>query len=146
MTGRRPSPASKSSISAWPLRARATSRDLLTQVAGIHPLNERWAFAAGSQFTFSTASLSTTGSEKYVALPGGVLRYMIPELSPGRFVAPEVRYQFDTGGDPHRHHLSDLQRQPLLNWQLPHDTFVNLFPSADIRIKLGFCEGKASRR
>jgi hypothetical protein len=84
--------------------------DLLTQVAGIYTLDDRWAFAAGSQFTFSTASLSTTGTGKYVALPGAVFRYMLPELSPGSFASPEVLYQFDMGGDPHRHHLSGRVR------------------------------------
>jgi hypothetical protein len=58
------------------------SGNLLTQVGVIYTLNDRWAFAAGSQFTFPTASRAATGSEQYVALPGAVFRCMLPERPP----------------------------------------------------------------
>lgn len=113
------------------------SGNLLTQVGVIYTLNERWAFAAGSQLTFPTASRQATGSGTYTALPGAVLRYMLPELSPGSFFAPEVLYEFDVGGDTGDGHVSELQLQPTLDWELPHGVFLNLFPSADIRVNLG---------
>lgn len=117
------------------------SGDLLTQAGAIYTLNERWAFAAGSQFTFPTGSRETTGTGKYIALPGVVARCMLPELSPGSFFAPEVLYQFDVGGDHERSHVRQLQLQPTLQWELPLDAFVSLFPSSDIRINLGKPQG-----
>lgn len=118
------------------------SGNLLVQAAAIYTLNERWAFAAGSQVTFPTASRDATGSGKYVALPGAVLRVMLPELSAGSFFAPEMVYAFDVGGDPEGSHTSELQLQPTLDWELPHGVFLNLFPSSDIRINLGPPRGR----
>jgi hypothetical protein len=117
------------------------SGNLLTQVAAIYTPNERWAFAAGSEVTFPTASRETTGSATYTALPGAVFRCMLPELSAGSFVAPEMLYAFDVGGDPDGSHVSELQLQPTLDWELPRGVFLQLFPSSDIRINLGKPQG-----
>jgi hypothetical protein len=116
--------------------------DALAQVVGIYTLDSSWAFGAGAQFTFPTASRVTMGTGKYVALPGAVFRRMLPELSPGSFIAPELLYAFDVGGDPERGHVSELQLQPTLDWELSHGVFLNLFPSSDIRINLGAPHGR----
>jgi hypothetical protein len=116
------------------------SGNLLNQAALIYTLNDRWAFAGGSQVKYPTASRATTGSTGYQVLPGAVVRAMLPELSLGSFFAPEILYAFDVG-EPDS---GELQLQPTLNVELPHGLFLNLFPNPDIRINLG--EPKGSGR
>ncbi len=111
--------------------------NLLTQLGLIYTANERWAFAAGSQVTYPSASRAATGSSAYEVLPGVVARMMLPELGPGSFFAPEILYAFEAG----EAEAGDLQLQPTLNVQLPHGVFLNLFPSSDIRIDLGRPKG-----
>jgi hypothetical protein len=114
--------------------------NLLNQVGLIYTPNDRWAFAAGSQVKWPTASRATAGSSAYQVLPGAIVRAMLPELSPGSFFAPEALYSFEVG-DPGS---GELQLQPTLSVQLSRRWFVNLFPSSDIRINLG--EPKGSGR
>jgi hypothetical protein len=47
-----------------------------------------------------------------------------------------LRYDFDVGGDESRGHISELQLAPLVNFALPDNGFLNLYPSSDIRIDL----------
>jgi hypothetical protein len=111
--------------------------DLLTQVAIIKTLSSRWAVGAGSRLIFPTASQDQMGSGRYQAVPIVRARYMWPELSPGSHAQALVRYQFDYAGDGKRNHVSNLQFQPAIYFRLPDSWFVELYPSADIRINLG---------
>jgi len=112
------------------------SGDLLTQLAVIYTIDARWAAAAGSQLTFPSASRAETGAGTYGALPGAVVRCMLPELGAGSFFSPEVLYQFDFGGGAGAAPVRALQIQPTLDVELPRGFFLNLFPSPDIRIDL----------
>lgn len=111
--------------------------DLLTQIAIIKTLDPRWAVGAGSQFIFPTASKAEMDSGRYQAVPIVGVRYMWPEISSGSFAEAVIRYQFDYAGGSNRHHVSNLQFQPALNIHLPDFWFVELYPSADIRVNLG---------
>jgi hypothetical protein len=64
-------------------------------------------------------------------------RYSLPGISKGSWAAVLGRYDFDIAGDNDRGHLSELQLAPLVNFALPDNWFVNLYPSTDIRINLG---------
>jgi hypothetical protein len=63
---------------------------------------------------------------------------MLPEISSGSFFAPEALYAFDAGQPD----SGELQLQPKLNVELPRGVFLNLFPSADLRINLGKPQGR----
>jgi hypothetical protein len=112
------------------------SGDVLTQMAVIYTVDDLWAAAVGSQLTFPTASRDDTGSGTWAALPGLVVRRMLPELSDGSFFAPEVLYQVNYGDGAGAAPVRDLQIQPTLDVELPRGFFLNLFPSSDIRIDL----------
>ena len=97
---------------AW----RFGSGDLLSEADVIHYLNERWAMAAGTQVLFPTASHDVTGDDTWIIGPSGLVRAMLPEISPDSFVAPHLFYAFDIGGAGGSDHVSELHLQPLLHW------------------------------
>ena len=117
---------------AW----RFGTADLLSEADVIHYLNERWAIAAGAQVLFPTASRDVTGDDTWIVGPSGLVRAMLPEISPDSFVAPHLFYAFDTGGDGVRDHVSELHLQPLLHWAPTPSLFFELFPAADIVVNL----------
>ena len=62
---------------------------------------------------------------------------MLPEVSEGSYFAPQVRYGLDFGGNDEGPMLRQLRLMPTLNINLPHDLFLTLFPSPDIRWNYG---------
>lgn len=112
------------------------SSNVLVQPAAIYTIDPSWAVAVGSQVLFPTASRAATGSAAYTARPGVVVRRMLPAIGDGSFFAPEILYSFDFGGGSDGDRGRQLQFQPTLDWELPRGFFLNLFPSADIRIDL----------
>ena len=61
---------------------------------------------------------------------------MLPEISPGSYFAPQVRYGIDFEGNDDGRLLRQLRFAPTLNINLPHNLFFTLYPSPDIRLEL----------
>lgn len=131
-------PASDDADAAW----RFGSGDLLSEAAGIYYPDDRWALALGGQMVFPTASRAATGAGAWVLGAGGLVRAMLPELSPDSFFATQIVYGFDVGGRCDREHVSAPRLQPLLHWALPHAVFLELFPSDDLVVNLGAPAGR----
>jgi hypothetical protein len=53
------------------------------------------------------------------------------------YFAPQVRYGVDFGGNDEGPMLRQLRLAPTLNINLPHDLFLTLYPSPDIRWNYG---------
>jgi hypothetical protein len=62
---------------------------------------------------------------------------MLPEISPGSYLAPQVRYGIDFEGNDDGRMLRQLRIAPTLNINLPHNLFFTLYPSPDIRLNYG---------
>ena len=62
---------------------------------------------------------------------------MLPEISPGSYFAPQVRYGIDFEGNDDGRMLRQLRIAPTLNINLPHSLFFTLYPSPDIRLNYG---------
>ncbi len=103
------------------------------QMALIHTFNSRYAAGGGVRSLFPTASDDRFGSGKYQILVGGGARAMLPEISAGSFISPQLHYNFDVGGDPSSSAISVLRIQPTLHVGLPNDQFLTFLSNADIR-------------
>jgi hypothetical protein len=110
--------------------------DLLVQGLLINAPSPDFAWAFGAQAIFPTAREEQMGGGKYRLVPTLGARYNLPAISQGSWTAFLLRYDVDTGGDNHRSHISELQLAPLVNFALPDQWFLNLYPSSDIRINL----------
>jgi hypothetical protein len=110
--------------------------NVLTQGWLVYEINPRWAIAAGAQ---AIAPTSTNGvaSDNWEEVTGEVVRVMLPEVSEGSYFAPQVRYGVDFGGNDEGPMLRQLRLMPTLNINLPHNLFLTLFPSPDIRWNYG---------
>jgi hypothetical protein len=110
--------------------------NVLTQGWLVYQIDSRWALAAGAQ---AIAPTSTNGvaSDAWEEVTGAVVRVMLPELSPGSYFAPQVRYGVDFGGNDEGPMLRQLRLMPTLNINFPHDLFLTLYPSPDIRWNFG---------
>ena len=110
--------------------------NVLTQGWLVYQIDPRWAVAAGAQ---AIAPTSTNGvaSDAWEEVTGAVVRVMLPELSQGSYFAPQVRYGVDFGGNDEGPMLRQLRLMPTLNINLPHDLFLTLYPSPDIRWNYG---------
>jgi hypothetical protein len=62
---------------------------------------------------------------------------MLPEISPGSYFAPQVRYGIDFEGNDDGRMLRQLRFAPTLSINLPHRLFFTLYPSPDIRLNYG---------
>jgi hypothetical protein len=102
----------------------------------INSPTREFAWAFGAQVIFPTAREEEMGAGKYRLVLTFGARYNLPAISKGSWAALLLRYDFDVGGDHSRRHISELQLAPLLNFALPHNWFLNLYPSSDIRINL----------
>jgi hypothetical protein len=67
----------------------------------------------------------------------GVVRAMLPEISPGSYLAPQIRYGIDFEGNDDGRLLRQLRIAPTLNINLPRNLFFTLYPSPDIRLNYG---------
>jgi hypothetical protein len=110
--------------------------NVLTQGWLVYQIDPRWAVAAGAQ---AIAPTSTNGvaSDAWEEVTGAVVRVMLPELSEGSYCAPQVRYGVDFGGNDEGPMLRQLRLTPTFNINLPHNTFLTLYPSPDIRWNYG---------
>ena len=96
-------------------------------------LNDRYAVGGGVRVYFPTASEDRFGTGKYRLLVGGGLRTMLPEISVGSFLAPQLQYDFDVAGDASRPGISVLRILPTFQVGLPQEQFLSFLSSGDIR-------------
>lgn len=106
--------------------------DVLLQVVLVNAPTERFGYGVGLRALFPTASADQFGSGKYRLVPIVGARFSLPEISPGSYFEPIVRYDSDVGGYGGRSRISQLRLGPMLNIQLPRHWYVTLFPSQDI--------------
>jgi hypothetical protein len=104
--------------------------DLLQFLAITPPLDseKRWALGFGTRLVFPTATAEQLGSGKWQLAPIVGVRAFVPEVSKGSYVALLVRNQFSVAGDPNRRDINDLYVQPMFNWQLEDQWYVNFAP------------------
>jgi hypothetical protein len=102
----------------------------------VHDLDQRWAVALGGQLIAPT-STNGVAMDAWEQVTGFVVRAMIPEISLGSYFAPQVRYGIDFEGNDDGKMLRQLRIAPTLNINLPHNLFLTLYPSPDIRLNFG---------
>jgi hypothetical protein len=107
--------------------------DVLIQGSVINKPNEAFAWAAGSQFIFPTASQDQMGAGKYRIVPTAAARWMLPRMRDGSWFAAVTRFDADVAGADDRNDIRELQFAPTVNLALPEGWFVNLYPSSDIK-------------
>jgi hypothetical protein len=110
--------------------------NVLTQAWIVHDLDRRWAVALGGQLIAPT-STNSVATDAWEQVTGFVVRAMLPEISPGSYFAPQVRYGIDFEGNDDGRMLRQLRIAPTLNINLPHNLFFTLYPSPDIRLNYG---------
>ena len=99
-------------------------------------LDDRWAFAAGSQMV-TAAAASNYGSGNWDLVPIAAARAMLPEISEGSYFVWETRYAVSIGRSFGSRPTSELQFSPELKLALSPQYFVTLFPNTDIRVNFG---------
>jgi hypothetical protein len=110
--------------------------NVLGQAWIVHDLDQRWAVALGGQLIAPT-STNSVATDAWEQVTGVVVRAMLPEISPGSYFAPQVRYGIDFEGNDDGRLLRQLRIAPTFNINLPHNLFFTLFPSPDIRLNYG---------
>jgi hypothetical protein len=112
--------------------------DADVQAALIHEVNARWTTGFGARLIMPTGDWDDgLGSGKWQIMPIAGVRYALPEISPGSYFEPVVRYDQSFAGDPSRKSISNLQFAPMVNFSLPDRWFFTLYPSEDIRWNFG---------
>lgn len=103
-----------------------------------YAFTDRWAAGIGSQLVSPALSGGEFGSKAWDLLPGGAVRYMLPELGSGSYFVPLLRYDISSSIDETTGRRNrNLQFAPELKIALPDTWFVELYPSPDIRINFG---------
>jgi hypothetical protein len=110
--------------------------NVLTQAWIVHDIDKRWAVALGGQL-IAPSSTNGVATDAWEQVTGFVVRAMLPEISPGSYFAPQVRYGIDFEGNDDGRLLRQLRIAPTLNINLPHNLFFTLYPSPDIRLNYG---------
>jgi hypothetical protein len=110
--------------------------NVLTQAWIVHDFDQRWAVALGGQL-IAPSSTNGVATDAWEQVTGFVVRAMLPEISPGSYFAPQVRYGIDFEGNDDGRMLRQLRIAPTLNINLPHNLFFTLYPSPDIRLNYG---------
>jgi Putative MetA-pathway of phenol degradation len=112
--------------------------DADVQAALIHEVNARWTTGFGARLIMPTGDWDEgLGSGRWQIMPIAGVRYALPEISPGSYFEPVVRYDQSFAGDPSRKSISNLQFAPMVNFSLPNRWFFTLYPSEDIRWNFG---------
>ena len=110
--------------------------NVLARASLIRAFNEQWAVGVGAQIVAPT-STNGLASGKWEEVTGLVIRRMLPDVSPGSYFAPQIRYATSFAGDPTGRNVRQLQFSPTLSVSLPESWYVTLYPSTDIRINYG---------
>lgn len=106
------------------------------QAALIENIDDRWKAGFGARLIAPTGG-DTLGSGKWRIMPLGGVRYELPEISPGSYLEPLLRYDVSFAGDPAKRSISNLQLAPMLNIGLPDRWFFTLYPNPEIRVNFG---------
>ena len=93
----------------------------------MHDFDQRWAVALGGQLIAPT-STNGVATDAWEQVTGFVVRAMLPEISPGSYFAPQVRYGIDFEGNDDGRMLRQLRIAPTLNINLPHNLFLHALP------------------
>lgn len=112
--------------------------DVLVQALLVNTPTERFAWAAGAQVVFPTATEDEMGTGNWRIVPTIGMRWSTNEVMKGSWVALAARWDrsfASTRNDAAE--VNNLQFAPLINIPLPHQWFINLFPSTDIKYNLG---------
>ena len=88
--------------------------NVLGQAWVVHDLDQRWAVALGGQLIAPT-STNGVATDAWKQVTGVVVRAMLPEISPGSYFAPQVRYGIDFEGNDDDRLLRQLRIAPTLN-------------------------------
>lgn len=108
------------------------------QAALIHQINARWTAGAGARLILPTGDWDDgLGSGKWQIMPLAGVRYALPEISPGSYLEPLMRYDQSFAGDPTKRAVSNLQFAPMVNFSLPDRFYFTLYPNPDIRWNFG---------
>ena len=110
--------------------------NVLAQAWLVYDIDQRWAVAVGGQL-IAPSSTNGVASNSWEQVTGFVVRAMLPEISPGSYFAPQLRYGTDFEGNDSGPMLRQLRFAPTLNINLPHRLFLTLYPSPDIRWNYG---------
>jgi hypothetical protein len=110
--------------------------NVLTQAWIVHDFDQRWAVALGGQL-IAPSSTNGVATDAWEQVTGFVVRAMLPEISPGSYFAPQVRYGIDFEGNDDGRMLRQLRIAPTLNINLPDNLFFTLYPSPDVRLNYG---------
>lgn len=112
--------------------------DVLGQALLVHTPGPDFAWAAGAQLVFPTATEEEMGLGKYRVVPTVGLRWTTNDIYQGSWIALAGRWDKDfaeSRSDSTK--VNELQFAPVINIPLPDYWFVNLFPSTDIRYNMG---------
>lgn len=107
--------------------------DADAQASLIYTLDLHWKAGVGLRLIAPTGD-TAIGSGKWQLMPGVAVRYAWPELSPGSYIEPLLRYDFSFAGNPAKRNIGNLQFAPTFNIGLPNRWFLTLYPSPDIRV------------
>lgn len=115
--------------------------DVLTEIAIIAPPpSARFAYGAGVRIVWPTAGLNEAGDGKYQIGPVAGVRFSLPEIRPGSFVAPQAYYLNSVASrnqNSRRTDINQLNIQPKINVALPDDWFATVYASETIQINSG---------
>ena len=100
-------------------------------------LNDRWAYAFGSQIITPAASGTQFGSSNWDVRPLLAVRAMLLEIGDGSYFVPLVRYARTIAQAYSKRPSSNLQFSPQLKIALQDGWSIELFPSPDIRWNFG---------
>lgn len=110
--------------------------DVLVQALLIKTVSKTFAWAAGAQLIFPTATRDELGAGKYRVVPTFGARWITPCFGKGSWFAMIGRVDADYAGEKDRKHIRNLQLQPMFNFSLPKAWFLSIYPSSDIRVNL----------
>lgn len=112
--------------------------DVLAQAMVIHTPSTHFAWAVGAQLVLPTATKDEMGTGRYRVVPTVGARWTTDRLMRGSWFALGVRWDKDFASNrSNSTKTNELQLAPMFNIPLPHNAFINLFPSSDIRYNLG---------
>jgi hypothetical protein len=106
------------------------------QAALIREIGTRWRVGFGARL-FGPTGGDVLGTDKWRIMPGFAVRYALPDLSPGSYLEPLLRYDQSFTGNPAKKSISNLQFAPTFNLGLPDRWFFTFYPSPDIRVNYG---------
>ncbi|MFC0202847.1 transporter [Novosphingobium soli] len=112
--------------------SRAGLGDVRMQAVVVHDGGTGKAWGVGLQVRAPTGD-TPLGRGQWQILPMAGYRWSLDELPEGSFLQFVARYRASFGGGRDRTNVSELQLSPNLEIGLPHDMYLSIFPSNDIR-------------